>query len=146
MSKPSGPGPLSRIPPKPPTAAATAASIVPQADLVDAVRNWVHFDNLAESLQKQVSNVRGLRNTFEEKILTYLDTTAMRGAVLEITGAKLQKATRPKTTDLSWTYLESNLHEFYKSRGKPDDTAAILEFLQAKRDTKLVPYLKKTAL
>jgi hypothetical protein len=146
MSTPSGPGPLARIPPKPAPAPPSAAAITPQADLVDAVRHWVHFDNLAESLQKQVTNARSMRNTFEEKILRHLDTTAMRGAVLEITGAKLQKATRPKTTDLSWTYLESNLHEFYKSRGKPDDTAAILEFLQAKRDTKLVPYLKKTAL
>lgn len=126
----SAPGPITRA---------------PQADLVDAVRHWVHFDNLAESLQKQVTNARSMRNTFEEKILHYLDTTGMRGAILEITGAKLQKATRPKSTDLSWSFLESSLHDFYKSKGKTDETKAILEFLQAKRDTKLIPYLKKTA-
>lgn len=137
----SAPGPhaLSRVPLAPPAPTASA-------DLVDSVRNWVHFDNLAESLQKQVTNVRTLRSTFEDKILTHLDTTSMRGAVLEITGAKLQRSTRPKTTDLSWSFLETTLHEFYKTRGKPDETAAVLEYLQTKRDTKQIPYLKKTPL
>ena len=107
-----GPHALVRTPTVPPAPTASA-------DLIDSVRNWVHFDNLAESLQKQVSNVRTLRGTFEDKILRHLETTSMRGAVLEITGAKLQRATRPKTTDLSWTFLETTLHDFYKIRGKP---------------------------
>jgi hypothetical protein len=135
----SAPGPhaLVRAPSVPPAPTASA-------DLIDSVRNWVHFDNLAESLQKQVSNVRTLRSTYEDKILRHLEATSMRSAVLEITGAKLQRATRPKTTDLSWSFLETTLHEFYKTRGKPDETTAVLEFLQTKRDTKQIPYLKKT--
>jgi hypothetical protein len=137
----SAPGPLTRVPPAPPAAPAAPAA---KTELIDAVRHWVHFDNLAESLQKQVTNARSMRNTFEERILNYLDTTAMRGAILQITGATLQKATRPKTTDLSWSFLESNLHDFYKSRGRPDETAALIEFLQSRRDIKQIPYLKKT--
>ena len=129
----SAPGPLARAP-------STASS-----DLVDAVRHWVHFDNLAESLQKQVTNARSMRSTFEDKILTHLDAGPMKGATLQITGAILQKATRPKTTDLSWTFLESTLHDFYRAKGRPDETTAILEFLQSKRDTRAVPFLKKTA-
>ena len=125
------PGPLARTPPS-------------QAELVDAVRHWVHFDNLAESLQKQVTNARSMRNTFEDKILNYLDTTATRGSVIQITGATLTRATRPKTTDLSWSFLESSLHDFYKSRGRPDETTAVIEFLQSRRDIKQVPFLKKT--
>ena len=115
-----------------------------QAELVDAVRHWVHFDNLAETLTKQVTNARNMRGTFEDKILNYLDTTATRGSVIQITGATLQKATRPKTTDLSWSFLESTLHDFYKTRGKLDETTAIIEFLQSKRDIKQIPFLKKT--
>ena len=126
----SAPGPLSRA---------------PSTDLVDAVRHWVHFDNLAESLQKQVTNARGMRNTFEEKILAHLEAGPMKGATLQITGATLQKATRPKTTDLSWSFLETSLHEYYRAKGKPDETKALLEFLQSKRDTRAIPYLKKTA-
>ena len=129
----STPGPLARVPPSPST------------DLVDSVRHWVHFDNLAESLQKQVTNARTMRNTFEDKILTHLETGPMKGATLQITGATLQKATRPKTTDLSWSFLETSLHEYYRAKGKPDETKALLEFLQSKRDTRAIPYLKKTA-
>ncbi len=129
----SAPGPLARVPPSPST------------DLVDSVRHWVHFDNLAESLQKQVTNARTMRTTFEDKILTHLEAGPMKGAVLQITGATLQKATRPKTTDLSWSFLETSLHEYYRAKGKPDETKALLEFLQSKRDTRAIPYLKKTA-
>jgi hypothetical protein len=134
-----GPHTLTRAPSAPPAPTASA-------DLVDSVRHWVHFDNLAESLQKQVTNARTMRGTFEDKILRHLEATSMRGAVLEITGAKLQRATRPKTTDLSWSFLETTLHDFYKTRGKPDETTAVLEFLQTKRDTKQIPYLKKTPI
>ena len=115
-----------------------------QAELVDAVRHWVHFDNLAESLTKQVTNARNMRSGFEDKILNYLDTTATHGSVIQITGATLSRATRPKATDLSWSFLESNLRDFYKSRGKPDETVALIEFLQSRRDIKQIPYLKKT--
>jgi hypothetical protein len=133
MSTPSAPGPLT-----------TRSAPLPQSELVDAVRHWVHFDNLAESLQKQVTNARSMRTNFEEKILHHLDTTSMKGAVLQITGATLQRATRPKTSDLSWGFLEASLHEYYKSRGRLDETSAVVEFLQSKRDTKVIPYLKKT--
>jgi hypothetical protein len=129
----SAPGSLARVPPSPST------------DLVDSVRHWVHFDNLAESLQKQVTNARTMRTTFEDKILTHLEAGPMKGAVLQITGATLQKATRPKTTDLSWSFLETSLHEYHRAKGKPDETKALLEFLQSKRDTRAIPYLKKTA-
>ena len=80
----SAPGALSKLPP------------TPSGDLVDAVRHWVHFDNLAESLQKQVTNARSLRSSYEDKILTHLESGPMKGATLQITGATLTKATRPK--------------------------------------------------
>ena len=123
-----------------------AGSITPQTELVDAVRHWVHFDNLAESLTKQVTNARNMRSDFEDKILKLLDSTGMRNAVLQITGATLQRVSKPKQTDLSWTYLESTLHEYYKSKGRPDETTAVLEYLQAHRGTKTIEYLKKTTM
>ena len=123
--------------------AAPAGSADPASkDLVFNVGQWVHLDNRIESLQKQLTDARNLRNTFEEKILRYLDVTRTPG--LQITGAVLKPATRPKQTDLSWTFLEAQLHEFYKGRGRPDETAAILEFLQSRRDTKHVTFLKKS--
>jgi preprotein translocase subunit SecY len=39
----------------------TRAPPAPSSDLVDAVRHWVHFDNLAETLQKQGGFIPGIR-------------------------------------------------------------------------------------
>jgi hypothetical protein len=116
----------------------------PQTDLIDAVRHWVHFDNLAESLTKQVQNARTLKSTYETKVLGQLETSGMRNAVLQINGATLQRASKSKPVDLSWTYLEEQLHSFYKAKGKPDDTTAVIDFLQRHRPSKSVDYLKKT--
>lgn len=126
-------------------AVATPIPKTPQTELVDSVRHWVHFDNLAESLTKQVTNARTMRSNFEDRILKLLESSGMPNAVLQITGATLQRATRTKSADLSWTYLETNLHDYYKTKGKPDETAAILEFLQSHRGVKATDYLKKTA-
>lgn len=122
----------------------TAVVPRPQTELVDAVRHWVHFDNLAETLTKQVSNARTMRNKFEEAILKLLDSSGLRNAILQINGANLQRQSQFKSTNLSWSFLEEQLHEYYKTKGKPDETATVLEFLQKHRGGKSVDYLKKT--
>jgi hypothetical protein len=116
------------------------------AELADAVRNWVHFDNLAENLNKQVTNARALRGKHEARVLELLDRGGMQSAMLRVSGATLQRATRYKQNDLSWSMLEEQLHEFYKTAGKPDETATVMTFMQRNRGGKTVEYLKKTSL
>lgn len=116
----------------------------PTTELVDAVRHWVHFDNLAESLGKQVQNARTLRGEYETKVLKHLDTTGMKNAVLQINGATLQRSTKSKPIDLSWTYLEDQLKAYYKAKGKADETTSVLDFLQRHRAMKTQEFLKKT--
>jgi hypothetical protein len=116
----------------------------PDAALIDAVRHYVHFDNLAETLTKQVTNARTMRSNYEERILKHLDQNNMKNAILQVNGATLQRSTRSKSTDLSWGFVEEQLHEYYKSRSKPDETKAILEFFQRNRGVKTTEYLKKT--
>jgi len=128
----------------PPPTNALTSSQRSHNDLTDAVRHWVHFDNLAETLNKQVSNARTMRNKFEEAILKLLELSGMKNAILQINGANLQRQTQFKSTNLSWGFLEEQLHEYYKSKGKPDETAIILDFLQKHRGGKNVDYLKKT--
>ncbi len=114
--------------------------------LAAAVRQWVHFDNLTESLNKQVANVRNLRGEYETKILTLLQEQNLKNATLKITGATLQYATRHKAADLTWAFLEEQLHEYYRTAGKRDETGEILAFLQKHRGGKTVEYLKKTSI
>lgn len=118
-------------------------------DLADAVRHWVHFDNLAESLNKQITNVRSLRSQYETRVLDLMDAAGLKKANLKITGATLSCATRHKSADLSWTFLEEQLHEYYKMRGSGngrDETKEILAFLHRHRGGRTIEYLKKTSM
>lgn len=112
--------------------------------LVEAVRHFVHFDNLTETLSKQVSSARSMRNKFEDQVLNMLETSGMRNATLQINGATLQYASKSKPGDLSWSFVEEQLHMYHKTKGRPDETADIIAFLQKNRGTKTQEYLKKT--
>lgn len=115
-------------------------------DLATAVRQWVHFDNVAENLNKQIANVRTLRTEYESKVLELLARQNLRNATLRVTGATLQCATKSKSTDLSWTFLEEQLHEYFRTKGTPDQTGDIITFLHRHRGGKTVEYLKKTPI
>lgn len=127
-----------------PPAPGTALTQTPNRDLIEAVRHFVHFDNLAETLSKQITNARNMRSAFEEQVLKLLETSGMRNATLQINGATLQHATKSKPGDLSWGFVEEQLHAYYKSKGRPDDTKEIMDFLQKHRGLKTQEYLKKT--
>ncbi len=116
------------------------------SELAVAVRNWVHFDNLAENLNKQVANARTLRSEYEAKVLQLLEASNMKQSVIKISGATLQYATRTKQTDLGWTMLSDHLHDYFKTRGRVDETNDILNYLQKAREVKSVPYLKKNTV
>jgi len=109
-------------------------------DLVDAVRNWVHFDNLNAMLSRQLQTARNMRNTFEEKILSLLGNTKR----LRIQGAILEPVTKKNNMPLNWTTLEESLHRYYESTGKKDETDLILNYMKENRGSKMVTFLKKT--
>lgn len=113
------------------------------SELAAIVRNWVHFDNLAENLNKQVTNARSLRSEYETKVLHMLETSNMKNSTIKISGATLQYATRTKQTDLGWTMLSDHLHDYFRTKGRADETNEILNYLQKVREVKSVPYLKK---
>ena len=115
-----------------------------KSEIIDAVRHWVHFDNLAETLSKQITNARNMRTTFEDKILKLLEAPGFKNAVLQLNGATLQKQTKFKSSDLTWGFLEDQLKDYFSTKGKPDETKQILEFIHKKRGGKNVEFLKKT--
>jgi hypothetical protein len=117
----------------------------PTADLSEAVRHWVHFDNLAETLNKQVTNARTKRSEYEKKTLTLLDGMNMKNVSLEIHGATLTRNVKSESEQLSWTFLEKSMHSYFASKKQPDQTDMLLDFLQKTRTVKSVEYLKKTS-
>ena len=111
-------------------------------ELVDAVRNWVHFDNLNAMFSRQIQTARNMRNTFEEKILALLGKTKR----LRIQGAILEPVTKKNNMPLNWTTLEESLHKYYETTQKKDETDSILAFMKENRGSKMVTFLKKTPL
>ena len=116
----------------------------PSADLSEAVRHWVHFDNLAETLNKQVMNARAKRLEYEKKTLTLLDGMNLPNVSMEVHGATLTRSVKSESEQLSWSFLEKSLHSNFASRKQPDQTSAILDFLQKARTVRSVECLKKT--
>jgi uncharacterized membrane protein YgaE (UPF0421/DUF939 family) len=116
----------------------------PSTDLSEAVRHWVHFDNLAETLHKQVVNARTKRSEYEKKTLTLLDGMKLSNVSMEVHGAILTRTVKTESEQLSWSFLEKTLHSYFASQRQPDQTQAILDFLQKARTVKSVDYLKKT--
>ncbi len=115
-------------------------------DLTNAVRHWVHFDNLTETLNKQVTNARSMRSKYETEVLDIMERQNIKQATIKITGANIQCASRFKPNDLTWGFLEEQLHQYFKSTGKRDETTEMVSFLQQRRVGKTTEYLKKTAL
>lgn len=110
------------------------------------VRSYVHYDNLASSLQKQLQNARKVKDEFETKIIQSLQTHKMENAVIQIAGGQLQVADEKHTNSLTLTLLEDLLHNYYKSQGRQgtDETTDIMKYIKNERGSSTSKKLKKT--
>ncbi len=120
----------------------------PQNDISTWVRNYVHYDNLANNYGKQAAGARKLRDDFETKIIHQLRAQRMENAVIQVAGARLQCGEEKCAPTLTMPRLESYLHDYFKQRGNHvDETDAILRFIKQQKtdNTQRVLKLKKTA-
>jgi len=107
--------------------------------LIDAVRNWIHFDNLCTNLSKQMISARNLRNRYEEQVIQQMGKSKR----LRISGAILEPTTKNTSITLNWTTLEETLHNYYEDTKKPDETDNLLKYLKENRGQKSTVFLKK---
>lgn len=110
------------------------------------VRNYVHYDNLASSLSKQLQNARKVKDDFESKIISSLEANNMSNAVIQIAGGKLTLAEEKHANALTLTRLEELLHNYYKSQGRQstDETIDIMKYIKAERGSDTTKKLKKS--
>lgn len=115
--------------------------------LGNMVRNYVHYDNLASALFKQLQNARKVKDDFEEKIIGYLQSSNMEKAVIQIAGGRLTVSEEKHSSTLTLTKIEELLHGYYKSHGREstDETQAIMKYLKGERGVTVVKKLKKAA-
>jgi hypothetical protein len=82
--------------------------------LAHNVRGWVHYDNMAAALQKQIINARKQRDAFEEQIQLLLKQHNAPNAVIQISGGQLQLQEEKSTSSLTMKGLMESIQSFLK--------------------------------
>jgi hypothetical protein len=115
--------------------------------LAHNVRGWVHYDNLAASLQKQVTNARKQRDAFEDQISILLKQHQIPNAVIQISGGKLQLQEEKSTSSLTMKNLLESAQSFFREHPEipnPDKMAnELVEHIKQQRTTSTTLRLKK---
>ena len=115
--------------------------------LAHNVRGWVHYDNMAASLQKQVTNARKQRDAFEDQISILLKQHQIPNAVIQISGGKLQLQEEKSTSNLTMKNLLESAQSFFREHPEipnPDKMAnELMEHVKQQRTTSTSLRLKK---
>jgi methionyl-tRNA synthetase len=115
--------------------------------LAHNVRTWVHYDNMAALLQKQITNTRKQRDNCEEQIALLLKQHQMLNAVIQISGGKLQLQEEKSTSSLTMKSLMESAQSFFRGHPEipnPDKMAnELVEHIKNQRTTTTTLRLKK---
>ena len=118
-------------------------SLINKEDVASLVRNYVHYDNLSSTLNKQTQDARAVRDDYEKRIIDELKKSKMENAIIQIVGAKLKIVEEKYSTPLSYKNLEESLHDYYFFKKKIDETSDILKFIKGKRVVETSQRIKK---
>jgi len=98
--------------------------------LAHNIRGWVHYDNMAAALQKQITNARKQRDAFEEQVQLLLKQHQMPNAVIQISGGQLQLQEEKVTSGLTMKALQESAISFFKAHPEiPNPDKLVIEFL-----------------
>jgi len=86
-------------------------------DLSNLIRNYVHYDNLTSTLNKQAHNARIVRDDFEERIIKELRDKKMENAIIQIVGGKLKIIEEKHNTPLNYKMLDYVIESLYEIMG-----------------------------
>lgn len=115
-------------------------------DVATWVRNWVHYDNLAGSLNKQVLQARKMRESYETQIIATLQRTHMENAVIKVSGGQITLAHEKTSAALTLSRIEDIAQKYFALRGGTDESEAFMRFLRKHRGTEESLRLKKTVV
>ena len=120
-----------------------------QQRLQQSVRAWVHYDNLANTFNKQAQNARTQKQVHEKEIQDILFVMKQSSAILKVNGARLQFQRKETKSNLSWSWLQEQLKAWWgqnptvqgKQEGKSADD--LFKYLQMRRSIKITETLEK---
>ena len=104
------------------------------------IQNWVELDNELKKLNEKTKDIRTRKNDIEDKIMTYVEDNNMSNSVVNITDGKIKFCETKQTSPLTLGFLEKCLSEVIANQGQ---VKQIVDYIKSKRETKMVPEIKR---
>lgn len=112
--------------------------------LGEAVRSWIHMDNLCENHAVQASKAREMRAKHEQDAITYIKALNYEKSTIQVSGAVLELQTKSVASAPTWGFLEKEIAAWSATSGVTSaQTQSLLKWLQAHREIKEVEHLRK---
>jgi len=114
--------------------------------LIEAVRAWIHMDNLVETHTAQASNARTLKNKHETDAITLMKEMRLDKSTIQVSGASLTLQKKSHPAALTWGYFEKEATAWAAHARLPAAQAqSLIKWMHDHRETKETETLKKTA-
>ena len=104
------------------------------------IQQWVSIDNQLKHLNEKTKELREKRNVLEQNITTYANNNKLYNESIQISDGKLKFANTKIPEPLTFKYLEKTLGEVIKNESQ---VKLIMEHIKQKRNTKVVPEIKR---
>jgi hypothetical protein len=119
----------------------------PKQRLIDAIRGWIHMDNLLENHNAQAANARTLKNKHEADAIALMKQMHLDKSTIQVSGASLTLQKKATPGALSWTYLEKEIPAWATRTGiTAVQSQSLIKWLHDHRELKETESLKKSGL
>ena len=119
----------------------------PKQRLIDAIRGWIHMDNLLENHNAQAANARTLKNKHEADAIALMKQMRLDKSTIQVSGASLILQKKATPGALSWGYLEKEIPTWATRTGiTAVQSQSLIKWLHDRREIKETESLKKSGL
>ena len=108
--------------------------------LEKTIQNWVELDNELKKINEKAKDIRTRKNDIEDKLITYVEDNNMNSSVVNITDGKIKFCETKQTSPLTLGFLEKCLGEVIAIQSQ---VKQIVDYIKSKRETKMVPEIKR---
>lgn len=106
----------------------------------EKIQQWVSLDNQIKTMNTKLTELREKRTEVNTQIHSYANKNNLQNATIQISDGKLRFTETKVSTPLTFKYLEKCLGEVITNEAQ---VKHIMEYIKEKRETKLVPEIKR---
>jgi hypothetical protein len=125
---------------KPSAVNTTTTTTTTTNHLEKTIQNWVELDNELKKINEKAKDIRTRKNDIEDKLMTYVEDNSMNNSVVNITDGKIKFCETKQTSPLTLGFLEKCLSEVIANQSQ---VKQIIDYIKSKRETKMVPEIKR---